>query len=131
MGRRFQLVGGLLWLASGALAVGAGSLALLERWESLGADEVVVPGPEVRVVRKCKAPEKGWCVFEVARLGEPVPKECECGPVPRAYASLLEPDKSWETLQSYRKQLRVGGARRKSHEGGQEREGGPEDRAYP
>jgi hypothetical protein len=105
----------VLWVVSG-LVVLAGACVLLracvEISEGIGAEAVAeVQGPAVRVVRKCKPPEKGWCVLEVARLEGEVPERCECGPLPKEYASLLEPDRSWEVLRDYRRSLRKGKGR--------------------
>lgn len=93
-----MLVMGAALLVWGCVALVRSVGALSEERPEAGARE-----PAGYVVRKCKPPEKGWCVLSLAG---PLTEECECGPMPKQWASLLEPDKSWEALKEYRRQLR-------------------------
>lgn len=90
--------------AAGLAATVWGAVALVDRLEREPAE--VVQGPALTVVRKCRPPERGWCVVAVDRVDGPVPDDCECGPMPKEYAALQEPDRSWQVLQEYRRQVR-------------------------
>jgi hypothetical protein len=98
---------GWTWVGVGGFLVG---VLLGATFSGTGRAEsrlvAVEPEPAVRVVRKCKAPEKGWCVLDVMRLGEPVPEACVCGPLPKEYKALTEPDESWKVLRDYRRAQR-------------------------
>lgn len=102
-----------MWMRAitGTALVGAallvwGGVAVARSVRPLSEEEAGAREPVGYVVRKCKPPEKGWCVLAMDRLDGPLPEACECGPMPAEYASLLEPDRSWETVKAYRKQLR-------------------------
>lgn len=103
-------VGDVLWAVAGLLVLGG---VFARGWAA--ASDVVreppgaVESAAVRVVRKCKPPEKGWCVLDLAQLDSPVPEMCECGPLPRELVALTEPDRSWGALKEYRKRVRKGG----------------------